>query len=125
MLFTLQTMGFLKIFSPIKDNVIFRISTILAFCVNIMVWIFVFLYFRPYDELIPLHYNIYFGIDNYGRWNNIFFLPLSGTVIFFINVIFASLVYRKEQILGYFLILSSFLLELILFLSIFLLRRFT
>lgn len=42
---------------------------------------------RPF---IPLHYNIYLGIDRFGPWYQIFILPVIGGVILLLNLSLAA-----------------------------------
>lgn len=80
-----------------------RINLFFSLFVNILIWLWLSLASRDFAELIPLHYNIYFGIDLLGYWYQIFLLPLSGLVIFLLNFWLGLIIYQKEKILGHFL----------------------
>jgi hypothetical protein len=64
-------------------------------------------------ESIPIHYNIYFGIDNYGSWEKLFFLPLLGFLFLMINLFFYFSLIRKYRLLGAFLALGTIVVEMI------------
>lgn len=42
------------------------------------------------NPFIPLHYNIYLGIDRFGPWYQIFILPVIGGVILLLNLSLAA-----------------------------------
>ncbi|NQU77157.1 hypothetical protein HQ544_00495 [Candidatus Falkowbacteria bacterium] len=79
--------------------------------INVALLILGFLYFFlklvGREELIPLHYNIYFGVDLIGNKNNIFKLSFIGFLVFLINYFLAFLVYRREKLASYILIFVS------------------
>ena len=59
----------------------------LAFIVNIISWLFIYFKIRPGSEIIPLHYNIFYGADSVGRGYYIYFLPAVGMLILLVNFI--------------------------------------
>jgi len=48
------------------------------------------------EAIVPLHYNIYFGVDFVGKWYWVYFLPGFGTAVFIANAIL-SVKERKES----------------------------
>ena len=66
---------------------------------------------RPY---IPLHYNIYLGVDQLGSWYQIFTLPVLGLFLFFFNLILQTIAYRKEKLLATMLAVATVLIEWLL-----------
>lgn len=65
-----------------------RGRTILTVCsvvVNAIAWALL-LWKIPYTpDTVLLHYNIFFGVDATGSWNQLFAIPLSGLIILLIN----------------------------------------
>lgn len=49
-------------------------------------FIFLKLYPNPQDQFLPLHYNIYFGIDYLGAYAELYFAPLFGLAVNVINL---------------------------------------
>lgn len=43
------------------------------------------------DPFIPLHYNVYLGIDRFGPWYEVFILPAIGIVFMIVNIFLAML----------------------------------
>jgi hypothetical protein len=51
---------------------------------------------------VPLHYNIYSGIDLFGPWWRIFMIPAIGLIIFVLNLILAVGIWPRDRVLSYF-----------------------
>lgn len=68
-------------------------------------------------QYIPLHYNIYFGVDRFGSWKQIFVIPVLGLVLLLINLFFQTIVFRHQKLLATFLAISSIFIELIFLIS--------
>ena len=67
------------------------------------------------DTFIPLHYNIYFGVDRFGPWYYIFILPALGFLLLLINIIFESVFVKREHILSVFFAITTIVVEVVLF----------
>ena len=91
-----------------------RINFLFSFLANLSLWLILIWQARNFDELISLHYNIYFGIDLLGYWYQIFLLPILGLGFFIINFMIASIIYNREKILSYFLAGTSSFVQIIL-----------
>lgn len=66
---------------------------------------------RPY---IPLHYNIYLGVDQLGSWYQIFAVPALGLGLFLFHLILQTIAFRKEKLLATMVAVASVLIECIL-----------
>lgn len=114
MLKELPAMPQFKIF--IKNRLVL-ISIILTLILNIIIWIILAVKIGSPVEPIALHYNIYFGIDRIGAWQNMYFLPLNGILIFIANWLIGLFIFIKESknlILSYFFIFTALFVQLIL-----------
>lgn len=94
-----------------------RISLFFGALANISLWLWLIWQARNFTDLISLHYNIYFGIDLLGPWQQIFLLPLSGLIFLVINFFGGMLVYFREKILSYFLVGTSSFIQLLIILA--------
>jgi hypothetical protein len=104
--------------SYFTDNFI-RVNLFFSLVTNIFLWLFLSWYSRKFtSDIIPLHYNIYFGIDFFDKWYKIFYLPLSGSLILAFNGLSSVMIFRIEKILSYFLIGFSSFIQLILIISV-------
>ncbi len=66
---------------------------------------------------IPLHYNVYMGVDAFGPWYDIFILPALGTALFFVNLAFQAAFFERERVLSVFFAVATLVTELILFVA--------
>jgi len=93
------------------------INFVLSIFLNIVAWIVLYLKFMSVYGDIPLHYNIYFGIDYFGPAENIFVISFAGLIIVVVNFFLSHLLIRKSKLLSYFLAATSSFYQLILFLA--------
>lgn len=101
-----------KLRSFFSDKVIV-ISIVFSLTLNGLTWWLLYSEFHGQTEFVPLHYNIYFGIDLYGPWYNILLIPASALLMVFINCIFSYILYMRLRILSYFLVITFSLCQLI------------
>jgi hypothetical protein len=69
---------------------------------------------RPF---IPLHYNIYLGVDAFGPWYAIFILPCLGAALLFSNILFEAIFFRRERVLSSFFAYATVFSEIVLFVA--------
>lgn len=86
-----------KIFFPLI------LSLFLCLALSIILWSRMPRTLSQDVTLLPLHYNIHFGVDYTGQWFEIFAVPAGGFVIFLINAVIIWFVYSDGMILSYFL----------------------
>jgi len=82
---------------------------IASLLINLIIWVVLFVRIKPTQFPIVLHYNIYFGTDLLGHWQQVFALPLIGLIIISINAFLAWLLPQKK--LKYFLNSASFVCQ--------------
>ena len=66
------------------------------------------------NPFLPLHYNVYFGVDRFGPWYQVFALPALGLLFLFVSIIMQTVFFRKEKMLARFFSVSSVFLEVAL-----------
>lgn len=64
------------------------------------------------QPFIPLHYNIYFGVDRFGPWYHAFILPALGLLFLIISLIMQIRFFKTEKMLATFFAISTLFLEL-------------
>ena len=69
------------------------------------------------NPFIPLHYNVLFGIDRFGPWYNIFWIPAFGLLALVSNVLVGTLVYHQEKFMTTLLIAGTLGVQMTLFSS--------
>jgi len=97
-----------------KKNILFLV---LGMIINLTSWVYLYIKIKPQEEPIYLHYNIYFGVDLIGQWYQIFFIPLTGLIIYFINLYFSYIIYKKEKIISYVIIGTTIFIQSILLIT--------
>jgi hypothetical protein len=105
----------LKVF--LRNQIVLRLI-IASLVVNIANWISIFIFIKPVDETIILHYNVYFGVDMIGNWRQVYLLPLIGLILILINSFLALYFYsQKERIASHILIIASLMTQLSLIIA--------
>ncbi|MBU1167049.1 hypothetical protein KKC60_01415 [Patescibacteria group bacterium] len=101
---------------PSKGNLIVFLVSVTF---NLGLWAFMYFGFEPSDIPMPLHYNIYQGIDMFDTWSKLYIIPVLGLVFIFLNYLLSVFVFGKDKLMAYFLNSSSVLLQLILLTAFF------
>jgi len=107
-----------KIFTNLifKDR-FFQVVLGLSLIINFLIWLATYYIFFPlqhFGELIPLRYNIYFGISLVGKWYEVFVMPTVGIFIIIINFILADIIYLRDKVVSYFLLGASVFTQILL-----------
>lgn len=66
---------------------------------------------RPF---IPLHYNVYVGVDAFGPWYDVFVLPMLGAALLVVNLVFQAAFYERERVLSAFFAVATLVTEAVL-----------
>lgn len=86
---------------------------ILSFVTNLANWLILRVWVKPVDFSIILHYNVYFGVDLIGSYQQVYVLPAIGIILFCINSLLSLYFYQqKERIASYILLLAMFMIQL-------------
>ena len=95
-----------------------KVNLTLNLLLNVGLWLFLIWQVEKFSPLIPLHYNIYFGIDLLGPWYQIFLLPILGLAIFLFNLFLGIIFFKPERrLISYFLVGAATLVQLIILLA--------
>ncbi len=70
------------------------------------------------QPFIPLHYNIYFGIDRFGPWYYVFAPAALGLALLLVNLVFEAVFFRRERVLSSFFAGATVFGEAVLFVSV-------
>ena len=99
---------------PFLKNKLIARPLVLNVSILILYSFYIFLKLRARESLIPLHYNIYFGVDLIDNKYQIFKLPLIALVVLTINCYLGKLVYKQEKLVSYILVWASLAVMIIL-----------
>ncbi len=87
--------------------------------VNLIDWLVLQFFLRSGENLIILHYNVYFGVDWRGLPKEAFFLPFIGLILLAINFLAAFYFYAsKERIAAYIILMAALMAQLSLLISV-------
>ena len=95
---------------------------IVGLIINSIAWSIIYFKIRPTAEVIPLHYNVFYGVDYAGPGYYAYVIPLVGLLILIINSIFFQFAKKSELFAARILvsvgsIVQIFILVAILFLK--------
>lgn len=100
------------------------ITSALGLAINLLNWGLIYFEFYPAvyslppeQSFVPLHYNIFLGIDFFGEWKKIFIFPGIAFFIFALNTILALMLYNKKALVSYFLSITSTACQFFLLIS--------
>lgn len=59
------------------------------------------------SSYLPLHYNVYFGVDRFGPWYQVFVIPTLGLLFLLLALVMQTHFFRREKMLARFFALST------------------
>jgi len=102
-----------------------RFLMIASLILNIFIWFYIIFNFLGVKSFVPLHYNIFSGVDTIGSWQRLFIPVLFGFSVLIVNLILAFHFYSQQEKKIVFVLLGSCLgVQIILLLSILLIIGF-
>ncbi len=90
----------------------------LSFALNIISWLIIYAQIKPTSEVIPLHYNIFYGSDLSGPGYFLYMLPLIGLTVMVINSLFYHYAKSQQEFAGKTLIVVSLVLQILIMISV-------
>ncbi|MFH0928440.1 MAG: hypothetical protein V1821_03125 [bacterium] len=94
---------------------IFLVVSLLFVALNIALIIWKALPLAEIKPIFALHYNVFFGVDEIGKWQRIFIFPGLGLAVWVLNAILALWYYATERFASYALLITSVGVNLALF----------
>ncbi len=65
-------------------------------------------------SFIPIHYNVYLGVDQFGSWLSLFSIPATGFIFFIVNLYLQVSFYTKRKQISDILAFATLLLLIVL-----------
>lgn len=93
------------------------IPVVIAAFINIFLYFLLFFQIRPVTTPIPLHFNIYYGIDFIGRWYYVYALPISGSIILLLNMWIGAIMEKKKEEFSFLILIATIVVQTLLFLA--------
>ncbi len=95
-------------------------SVLLTLAANFYLWYLIYNFIDFGKKFYVLHYNVYFGIDFIDSPQKLLNIPFLGILVLLVNIFLSYIIYtfKEKFIIPYFLLASSFFinLELIIYL---------
>jgi hypothetical protein len=97
----------------IKSNYIWHnkfifYSFFILLLINILYLFLNFWVYLGVEDFVSLSYNIYFGVTSFGNAHKLIYYSYYSIAVFIINFILAYIIYKKNKILSYIIILTSY-----------------
>lgn len=92
----------------------FALASLLLIACTALIPVWKLLPLLQSQSFLPLHYNIYFGVDQFGAWYGLFEPAAIGLLILAVNVACEAALFRRERILSAFFAGATLLAEVIL-----------
>lgn len=92
----------------------FYLPLVGSLLINSLIWLIIIWRVPVSSEWIPLHFNVFFGIDWIGPWLGVFVYPAVGLMIILFNLFLIFLVYVKSLLLVRILSFSSLVTQTII-----------
>lgn len=99
---------------------LFLLWTGLAF--NIITWLFVLFKIKPNSEILPLHYNVFYGTDFSGKGYYIYIIPAIGLSIWLFNYFFYRLAKNRDPFASKLLVSISFIVQVFVLIALIFLK---
>lgn len=101
----------LKLYFRHAPNAVALIGSLLL---NAITWAYLLWNIRPQEDLIFLHYTILFGVDFFGPWWKIIYLPLGGLAIILVNTVLGWVLFARDAFANYVLLAVCLLSQCLL-----------
>ncbi len=104
--------------AEIWQDVKIRIFILSALFINLINWLIsIFINIQMKEEIIALHYNIYFGISLIGDSKQVYLMPGLGLIIIIANLLFVYIIKREDNFFIYLFAAASVLVNVFLLLG--------
>ncbi len=100
-----------------KDTHIFAGLGVSLF-LNIVIWSLLAWRIFPLQEQVVIHYNVYFGIDQFGPAWHAAILPGLGLIIILLNYCLGLVLWKKNKSIGHIINYFSLCLQILLLISV-------
>lgn len=93
------------------------ILLILSVLVNAAIWLVLYRRIPYTDGIVFLHYNIYYGVDRVGTWNEMWWIPGTGAAALLLNTLFVGLMRRVPQAIAVLALSVTLAVQVMLFVA--------
>ncbi len=108
---------------PYFADRIINFALFFSFCVNMLIWFYIYKNKITGDYPVILHYNLIFGVDYLGDYFKAYFIPFIGLVILILNTFLSHYFYSRERLASYFLVINILIIQVFLLFAGYLIVR--
>ena len=95
------------------------IPFIVSGLIQASMWWYVVRHIGPTENQVFLHYNVILGIDLAGSWQELYYIPATGTALLLINFVAALLLFRTERIVAGIIAVTTAIWSILLFVGLY------
>jgi hypothetical protein len=93
-------------------NPILASLVLLSMLIDLIACVALYFFIGTSKQSIILHYNVYFGVDLVGGWQEVYMMPLIGFSFVLVNFLLAYYFYfKKERIVSHILMLTALMIQ--------------
>ncbi len=108
-------MMFMKFIAYFR-NILFQLG--LSLLINIISWLIILTQIHPSSEILPLHYNVFYGADLSGKGYYLYLIPLAGLALLVINYILYRYTIKKEAFIAKALISVALVIQIFILIAV-------
>ncbi len=115
--------GIIKTMNKVLEytrNILFQIA--LSALLNIISWLVIVAQIKPNSEMLPLHYNVFFGPDIVTKGYYLYSLPLVGLLILGANYAFYRYTKDRENFAAKIVIAITMLVQALILIAVLFLK---
>ncbi len=101
-------------------NILFQIA--FGALLNIISWLVIAAQIKPSSEMLPLHYNVFFGPDIVTKGYFLYSLPLVGLLILGANYVFFRYTKEREEFAAKIVIAISIVVQALILIAVLFLK---
>lgn len=95
---------------------------LVSLLINIITWAIVYFKIKPDSEIVPLHYNIFYGIDIAGKGYFIYLVPAIGLSVLVVNYWLFSYALGKDRFAANTTMAITLFVQIIIFAAVLFLK---
>ncbi len=115
--------GIIKTMNKVLEytrNILFQIA--FGALLNIISWLVIAAQIKPSSEMLPLHYNVFFGPDIVTKGYFLYSLPLVGLLILGANYVFFRYTKEREEFAAKIVIAISIVVQALILIAVLFLK---
>jgi hypothetical protein len=101
-------------------NILFLLGASLV--LNIISWLIILAQIKPTSEILPLHYNVFYGADIIGKGYYLYLIPFAGLAILGVNYFLYRYAIRREPFVAKTLVTVALVVQIFVLIAVLFLK---